>query len=237
MPSLNLLREAWVRSPRLADRTCSVLRNKCECSPRSYGRDGSPVEQASQSMRPEKPRREALQLRLQQRELLNANSNTWTGNGGYHFHKLSVFFSYSVVASAVSVVEACRDISLSTGDGQWHNRLVKQAGSVPGCPLDSAGGCGRKKVTAKLSCLMERMSRPLQDTPSARGSVRDMLLLRLWRVKDRNCLPAAAVRLYNQPCSHQTKHTTTERFTRVISVYPKTLQYQYSLCVTQIQFW
>ena len=147
------------------------------------------------------------------------------------------FFSYSVVASAISVVETCRDISLSTGDGQWHNRLVKQAGSVPGCPLDSAGGCGRKKVTAKLSCLMERMSRPLQDTPSARGSVRDMLLLRLWRVKDRNCLPAAAVRLYNQPCSHQTKHTTTERFTRVISVYPKTLQYQYSLCVTQIQFW
>ena len=140
------------------------------------------------------------------------------------------------MAPAILIVEFCRDISLLTADRKWHDSLVKQAGSVPGCPPGLSGGCGRKRVMAKLSCLMECMSRPLQDTPSERRSFRDMLLPRLWRVKDRSCLPAACRRTL-QPTLlplDQTHHNW-EIHSCVISVYPKTLHPQYSLCVMWIQ--
>ncbi|TWW71677.1 hypothetical protein D4764_16G0001740 [Takifugu flavidus] len=85
-------------------------------------------------------------------------------------------------------------------DRKRMDRLVRRAGSVLGCPLDSVEVVGNGRMMAKLSSMLNNTSHPLQDTLTALGSSFSERLLHPRCVKEkyrRSCLPAD-VRLHNK---------------------------------------
>ena len=83
------------------------------------------------------------------------------------------------------------------------DKLIKEASSILGCPLDSVQVVGESRMMDKLLLLLVQESRPLQDTITALGSSFSNRLKHPECVKERyhrSFLPAA-VRLYNQRCS------------------------------------
>lgn len=82
--------------------------------------------------------------------------------------------------------------------------MIKKASCILGCPLDLVQVVGERRTIAKPPSLMENDSHPMQGNLIAlERSFTDGLLHPMW-VKERyhRSFPLAAVRLYNQHCSH-----------------------------------
>ena len=89
---------------------------------------------------------------------------------------LKTFYD-SVVASALFYGVVCWGSSVSTADRKRLNKLIRKASSVLECPLDSVEVVGERRMTAKLSSMMDNDSHPLQDTLAAlQSSFSDRLL-------------------------------------------------------------
>ncbi|KAM6989287.1 uncharacterized protein LKV04_008968 [Tautogolabrus adspersus] len=79
-------------------------------------------------------------------------------------------FYDSVVASALFYAVACWGGGSTERDRKRLNRLVRRAGSVLDCPLDSVEEVGERRMLAKLTSIMDNHSHPLHDTVGALSS-------------------------------------------------------------------
>lgn len=82
---------------------------------------------------------------------------------------LRTFFD-TVVASAIFFGVACWRSSISAADRKRLEKIINQASSVLGCPLDSVQTVGERRMTAKLSSLLDNDSHPMQDIITALSS-------------------------------------------------------------------
>ena len=112
-------------------------------------------------------------------------------------------FYDSVVASAIFYGVVCWSSSITAAERKRLNKLVKKAGSVLGCSLDPVEVVGDRRMTAKLSSIMDNVSHPLHETVRAlESSISNRLLHpRCAKERYRRSFLPSAVRLYNQFCS------------------------------------
>ena len=112
-------------------------------------------------------------------------------------------FYDTVVASAIFYGLVCWGSGVSVADRKRLDGLIKKASSVLGCPLEPVQVVGERRMTAKLSSMLENQSHPLQGTLTAlQSSISDRLLHpRTVKERHRRSFLPAAVRLYNQQCS------------------------------------
>ena len=111
---------------------------------------------------------------------------------------LKTFYD-SVVASAIFYVVVCWGCGSSERDRKRLNKLVKRAGSVLDCPLDSIEEVGERRMLAKLTSIMDNPSHPLHQTVGALSSSFSNRLLHPRCKKERyhrSFIPTA-VRLFN----------------------------------------
>lgn len=109
-------------------------------------------------------------------------------------------FYDSVVASVIFQGVATWAGGVSTRDKKRLDKLVRRAGSVLGCSLDSVDSVGDRRMMAKLSSMLDNPAHPLQGTLTALHSSFSERLLHPRCAKERfrrSFLPAA-VRLYNK---------------------------------------
>lgn len=76
----------------------------------------------------------------------------------------------SVVASAIFYGVVCWGGSMSAGDRKRLNRLIRRASSVLGCPLDPVEVVSDRRMSTKLSFLLDNISHPMQETLTALSS-------------------------------------------------------------------
>ena len=88
------------------------------------------------------------------------------------FRSLVKTFYDSVVASAVFYTVVCWGCGSSERDRRRRNKLVKRAGSVLDCPLDSIEEVGERRMLAKLTSIMDNPSHPLHETV---GGIKQLL--------------------------------------------------------------
>ena len=74
---------------------------------------------------------------------------------------LKTFYD-SVVVSAVFYAVVCWGCGSSERDRTRLNKLVKRAGSVLDCPLDSIEEVGERRMLSNLTSIMDNPSHPLQ---------------------------------------------------------------------------
>ena len=65
-----------------------------------------------------------------------------------------------MVASAIFYAVVCWGCGSSERDRKRLNKLVKRAGSVLDCPLDSIEEVGERRMLAKLTSIMDNPSHP-----------------------------------------------------------------------------
>ena len=112
---------------------------------------------------------------------------------------LKTFYD-SVVASAIFYGVVCWGSSITAADRKRLDKLIKKASSVLGCPLETVEEVGERRITAKLSSMLDTDSHPLQHTLTALRSSLSDRMLHLKCVTEgihRSFLPAA-VRLFNE---------------------------------------
>ena len=103
-----------------------------------------------------------------------------------------------MVASAIFYGVAFWGSSISAADRRRLNKLVKKARSVLGYQLDTVEVVGDRRMTAKLSSLMDNTFHPMRHALAALSSSFSHQLIHPERFR-RSFL--AAVRLYNHLCS------------------------------------
>ncbi|TWW55054.1 hypothetical protein D4764_09G0001030 [Takifugu flavidus] len=107
-------------------------------------------------------------------------------------------FYDSVVASVIfyAVVWSCGS---SERDRKRLNKLVRRAGSLLDCSLDSIDEVGERRMLAKLTSIMDTPSHPLHETVGALSSSFSSRLLhpRCQRERYRRSFIPTAVRLFN----------------------------------------
>ena len=112
---------------------------------------------------------------------------------------LTTFYD-SVVASAIFYGVVCWSSSISAAGRKRLDKLIKEASSILRSSLDPVQVVGGSRMMDKLSLMLVKESRPLQDTITALGSSFSDRLTHPKCAKERyhrSFLPAA-VRLYNQ---------------------------------------
>nr|XP_054594642.1 RNA-directed DNA polymerase from mobile element jockey isoform X1 [Nothobranchius furzeri] len=112
---------------------------------------------------------------------------------------LKTFYD-SVVASAIFYGVVCWGSSISAGDRKRLNRLIRRASSVLGCPLDPVEVVSDRRMTAKLSSMLNNISHPIQVTLTAMNSSFSGRLRhpRCGTERFRRSFLPTAVRLYNR---------------------------------------
>ncbi|XP_073674252.1 uncharacterized protein [Garra rufa] len=108
-------------------------------------------------------------------------------------------FYDTVVASVVLYSIVCWAGSSSDRDRKRLNKLVKRAGSVLGCTLDTIEEVAERRMLVKLSSIMDNPSHPMHHTVEALSSSFSTRLLHPQCKKERyrqSFLPTA-IRLYN----------------------------------------
>ncbi|XP_054872156.1 uncharacterized protein LOC111569300 [Amphiprion ocellaris] len=108
-------------------------------------------------------------------------------------------FYDSVVASAIFYAVVCWGAGSTERDRKRLNRLVRRAGSVLDCSLDSIEEVGERRMLAKLTSIMDNPSHPLHDTV---GSLSSSFSSRLRhppckKERYRRSFIPSAIRLYN----------------------------------------
>ncbi|TWW55087.1 hypothetical protein D4764_09G0001360 [Takifugu flavidus] len=83
---------------------------------------------------------------------------------------LGHYFYDSVVASVIFYAVVCWSCGSSERDRKRLNKLVRRAGSVLDCSLDSIDGVGERRMLAKLTSIMDTPSHPLHETVGALSS-------------------------------------------------------------------
>ena len=108
-------------------------------------------------------------------------------------------FYDSVVASAILYAVVCWSSGSSERDRKRLNKLVRRAGSVLDCSLDSIEEVGERRMLAKLTSIMDNPSHPLHQTVSdLSSSFRGRLLHpRCKKERYRRSFIPAAIRLNN----------------------------------------
>ncbi|TWW77710.1 hypothetical protein D4764_12G0011000 [Takifugu flavidus] len=108
-------------------------------------------------------------------------------------------FYDSVVASVIFYAVVCWSCGSSERDRKRLNKLVRQAGSVLDCSLDSIEEVGERRMLAKLTSIMDTPSHPLHETVGALSSSFSSRLLhpRCKRERYRRSFIPTAVRLFN----------------------------------------
>lgn len=112
---------------------------------------------------------------------------------------LKTFYN-SVVASAIHYGIVCWSGSISARDRKRLERLVRKAGSVLGCSLDTLEEVGNSRMLAKLKAMLDSPSHPLQPALTALGSSFSQRLLhpRCKTERYRRSFLPTAVRLLNK---------------------------------------
>ncbi|XP_054866081.1 uncharacterized protein LOC129348770 [Amphiprion ocellaris] len=108
-------------------------------------------------------------------------------------------FYDSVVASAIFYAVVCWGAGSTERDRKRLNRLVRRAGSVLDCSLDSIEEVGERRMLSKLTSIMDNPSHPLHDTV---GSLSSSFSSRLRhppckKERYRRSFIPSAIRLYN----------------------------------------
>ncbi|TWW77552.1 hypothetical protein D4764_12G0009420 [Takifugu flavidus] len=111
------------------------------------------------------------------------NKLDWTHNtdalykrGQSHLHLLRRLRSFgdsfydSVVASVIFYAVVCWSCGSSERDRKRLNKLLRRAGSVLDCSLDSIEEVGERRMLAKLTSIMDTPSHPLHETVGALSS-------------------------------------------------------------------
>ncbi|TWW61172.1 putative RNA-directed DNA polymerase from transposon BS [Takifugu flavidus] len=108
-------------------------------------------------------------------------------------------FYDSVVASVIFYAVVCWSCGSSERDRKRLNKLVRRAGSVLDCSLDSIEEVGERRMLAKLTSIMNTPSHPLHETVGALSSSFSSRLLhpRCKRERYRRSFIPTAVRLFN----------------------------------------
>ena len=105
----------------------------------------------------------------------------------------------TVVASVIFYAVVCWGCGSSERDRKRLNRLVRRAGSVLDCPLDSIEEVGERRMLAKLTSIMDNPSHPLHETVGALSSSFSSRLIhpRCKKERYRRSFIPTAVRLHN----------------------------------------
>ena len=108
-------------------------------------------------------------------------------------------FNDSVVASAIFYAVVCWGYGSSERDRKRLNKLVKRAGSVLDCPLDSIEEVGERRMLVELMSIMDNPSHPLHETVEALSSSFSNRLLhpRCQKESYRRSFIPTAERLFN----------------------------------------
>ncbi|TWW55772.1 hypothetical protein D4764_09G0008220 [Takifugu flavidus] len=108
-------------------------------------------------------------------------------------------FSDSVVALVIFYAVVCWSCGSSERDRKRLNKLVRRAGSVLDCSLDSIEEVDERRMLAKLTSIMDTPSHPLHETVGALSSSFSSRLLhpRCKRERYRRSFIPTAVRLFN----------------------------------------
>ena len=113
--------------------------------------------------------------------------------------KMLEIFYQSVVSSALLFAAVCWGSSIGAGDTNRLNKLIKKAGSVIGCKLDTLENAVERRTLNRLLSIMENPEHPLHQLLDGQRSTFSNRLIQLRCRKDRfrkSFLPAA-ITLYN----------------------------------------
>lgn len=115
-------------------------------------------------------------------------------------------FYDSVVASVIFYAVVCWGCGSSERDRKRLNKLVRRAGSVLDCPLDSIEEVGERRMLAKLTSIMDNPSHPLHETVGALSSSFSSRLIhpRCRKERYRRSFLPTAVRMFNTHNTHST---------------------------------
>ena len=117
--------------------------------------------------------------------------------------KMLEMFYQSVVASALLFAAVCWGSSIGAGDTNRLNKLIKKAGSVIGCKLDTFQGTVERRTLDKLFSILDNPEHPLHNLLDRQRSTFSNRLIQLRCRKDRyrkSFLPNA-ISIYNNSLS------------------------------------
>ncbi|XP_068566954.1 uncharacterized protein [Cebidichthys violaceus] len=114
--------------------------------------------------------------------------------------KMLEMFYQSVVASALYFAVVCWGSSIGAGDTNRLNKLVKKAGSIIGCKLDSLEQVVERRTLKKLSSILDNQDHPLHHLLQGQRSTfsNRMIQLRCHKDRYRRTFLPTAIRLYNK---------------------------------------